>query len=191
MKKINKNKKSLLWLRIVLPVVAILLVAAGLFAYFNRDSFFSLGKNQSTDNSRPQDPENKINYDPPTEAEKSEAEKQKEEIIQNVENPPTPSDTITATIIRAEQSSKGQPLSVRVLVGGTTSGTCVLSLYRIGDNTVTKEYPVVFEATTSSCGRADISPDDIPGKGMWNLSVTVKNGNTASETRVTQVGIDK
>lgn len=187
MVKINKTKKRLP-IVIIIAAAAVLLGVGGIvFAY--RGTLFS-AQTQEPPSSRPQDPENDVNYDPPTQQEKEESERQKEEIIENAENPPAASDTISAVIIRAEQRTKGGPLSVRALVNGTSSGTCVVTLYRTNSESVVKEFPVSFEATTSSCGSADIPVEGID-KGTWNVSLVVKSGNLTSQAQTTQVGIDK
>lgn len=186
MVKIKKTKKRL---PLVIIATAVILLGAGGVVFAYRDSLFPT-EAQDSSNDRPQDPENDINYDPPTQQEKEESERQKQEIIHNAENPPTASDTITATIIRAEQRTKGGPLSVRALVNGTTTGTCTITLSKTGSESVVREFPVTFEATTSTCGNADISVDGID-KGLWNITLIVKNGDLTSKAQTTQVGIDK
>jgi hypothetical protein len=85
-----------------------------------------------------------VNYDPPTPAEKKEAEKQKEAIINEPEKDPgQPTDTsLVVTIVSTFQDPSG--LNIRTLVNGTSDGSCELSLTRSGQTAIVKTVPVYF-----------------------------------------------
>lgn len=178
------TKKNLI---IVAVIVVLLLGAFAFLMYRTRNSSLT-----TTDASKPQgqEIENKINYNPPTEEEKKEAEAKKEEIINNIENPPVAQD-LTVSIVRATQADKGATLNIRALVSGATSGTCLVKLTRDGQPSVEKSFPITFEATNSMCKGADISASEFTIGGDWQLNITAQSGGKASATATKTVTINK
>src|SRR5690606_16914723 len=82
----------------------------------------------NNDTSRPM---NDIDYSEATDEEKQAVEEHKQAISKEQEKEgqsdsgPT---SINLTIIRASQAGAGQPLNIRTLISGATSGTCEVTL---------------------------------------------------------------
>jgi hypothetical protein len=132
-----------------------------------------------------------INYDPPTPAEKKEAEQQKEDIINEPEKDPEPPTdaSLVATIVSTFQDPAG--LNIRTLVNGTTDGNCELSLTRSGQTAIVKTVPVVFEATSAHCQNTPIPLSEFPVGGTWQLAVTVQKNSAQSAPATLNVDIKK
>ena len=144
-------------------------------------------------------PQNTVNYSPPTPEEKAEAEQQKSAIISKNEDnsntsgtPSTPtSDSLHVSIIRASQNGAGTPVNVRAVISGTQSGTCLVTFTKSGQATVSKSFPIAFEATSASCQGADVAAADFPAGGDWTLSVTAQTTSATSAAATQTVTIAK
>ncbi len=107
-------------------------------------------------------------------------------------NPPTVQPTINLTLSRAGQNTgSGQPLAIRTIVEGVTSGTCEVTLAKSGQATINKSYPITFEARTASCSGADVPASDFSADGDWQLSVIAKSGAQISNTVTSTVTITR
>jgi cytoskeletal protein RodZ len=174
--KPSKNKK--------LIIAATALVITGLAGFWVYNTYV---KNDSGQKS------NTINYDAPTEADKEIVDEHKEEISKDqdkTEEPEKP-ETISLVLTRASQLSDGQPLNIRTVITGTSNGTCQVTLTKSGQTTVTKTFPVVFEATSASCDAANIAASEFSAEGDWQLKVIVVNDSQQSNTVEQTVSIKK
>jgi hypothetical protein len=190
MKKIKTNikisKKVL-----IITVIGVFVLGGGAFALYRNRS-----ENRRTVSSEEQDDErgvNEVNYGPPTEEEIDETKRQKEQIIKEYEQNqnPQPSTVINVTISRANQAGGGQPLNIRTIVDGTTSGTCEVNLKKDGQATVRKTFPIGVEATYAVCQQADIPAGEFGAGGDWTLEVVAKSGNLVSAVASQKVTIIK
>jgi cytoskeletal protein RodZ len=141
---------------------------------------------------------NTINYSPPTPQQKAVEAQQKSQIIQNdIKNPngdsdtspsPTTSSNLNVTITRVTNATSTQPLSVRTLVTGTTSGTCTATFTMNGQSSISKNTSVDFQATSASCS-FDIPASDFTASGNWNMSIIVTSGgqNSAPATQTVEI----
>lgn len=182
--KFNVSKKVL-----VLGFVGVLILGGGVYAFFQNRS-----ENQRTAASEDDKKGvNEVNYDPPTEEEIDETKRQKEEIIKKYEESQNqqPSSVINVTISRANQSGNGQPLNIRTIVDGTTSGTCEVNLKKSGQGTVSKSFPIGVEATYAVCQQADIPAGEFGAEGDWTLEIVAKSGNLVSAVASQKVTIVK
>lgn len=171
-KKETRRKKTL----VIIAAAALLLIAAGATAWF------IWLKPAGTPAA------NTINYDPPSEVEKKAAEEQKDQIIKDQENPPT-NPGLSVIIVRTFQDPSG--FNLRTEVGGTTSGECHVQLTKNGQPTVTKIFPVTFEATSASCQNIPITVDEFSTGGSWDLSIIVRKDGTQSAPATVSVTITK
>lgn len=149
-------------------------------------------------------PMNDISYTPSTDDDKAAVDDKKASIAAKQPNQgdpqkntdqattsPQQANSLSVTIIRAEQSAAGQPLNVRVLVEGATSGSCQVVLSQPSQPTISKDFPVSFEATSASCPGIDIAASDFSAAGEWKLAVTARSGSFTSAVATRTVRITK
>lgn len=127
------------------------------------------------------------NYAPPT----KEQTKAGEDIKKDVIEPPKQNTALNLTISRASQSSAGQPLSIRSVVGGTTSGECKITLSMAGQPAISKSVAIVPEATYYSCAPINIDASEFGSNGTWSLQAYISSGNSVSTTITMSVEIQK
>ncbi|HVI69697.1 MAG TPA: hypothetical protein VM581_04555, partial [Magnetospirillaceae bacterium] len=94
----------------------------------------------------------------------------------------SPDTTLIVTISRAGQSAAGQPINVRTIVNGTSSGTCDMTFSRAGSS-FTKTFPIAISASTITCN-GDVEASAFSG-GEWQISVVAKNGSASSQPTTT------
>lgn len=125
-------------------------------------------------------PVNTVNYGSPTAVEQNVGNDQKTHIVQQQknQNSATTSQSLQIIIVRTFQDPTG--FNLRTQINGTTSGECSITLTQPGKQTITKTFPVVFEATSANCQNTPIPLNDFSSGGTWNVSVTVKNGSAQS-----------
>lgn len=193
--KITKKQKPVK--KIILALVAVAVLAVGAAAFLTRPSNQTANSQQtSTSNPETAQPVD-VNYSPPTEEESQATTQQKQEIAEKEKaagdssTPPvatTPD--ITVTIVRANQRSAGQPLNIRTIIDGTSSGTCSVKLTK-SQTTINKTFTVSPDATYALCDQADIPASDFSSAGEWELSVTIQNGSKQSTPATAKVTIAK
>ncbi len=166
---------------IFIIVTGILVITAGLVVWYLWSR---------TPQSTSTQPTNTVNYNPPTEEEKQAGDKQKEIIVQNQKNDtPTQNPALQVFIVRTFQDPSG--FNIRTEVGGTTTGDCMITLTKDGQPTVTKTFPVVFEATSASCQNTPISLTDFTVGGAWNMQIVLKKDGAQSAAASTSVDVKK
>lgn len=180
----TKNRK----LFIVLIVVVLILGGAGLAVFI-----YAKNKAPSQDQSTVADrPANSIDYGPPTSAEVKEAQRQKEERVQQIEDNKNQEDSsIVVSIVRADQAEPGQPLNIRANISGVGQGSCEVTLTKDGAAPLTRSFEVLFEATQSRCVGADILASAFSAAGEWDLTLVVKSGDRQSQPVTQKVEIKK
>lgn len=97
-----------------------------------------------------------------------------------------PSGNITVSIARASQAGAGQPLNIRAIISGASSGECDIALTKEGQPSINKTFAVIFQATSSTCQDANIDASTFLVGGEWNLQIFVKN-NSSKSAPVSQV----
>ena len=184
--KLPSTKKAFPKKALIITIAAVV-VAGGVGAYFllnrpaNKDATPT-----TTTQTADQPQQQNINYGPATPEEQKEGSDIKKNTIDQSQNPTqTPATPPTVTITRAGQLQPGQPLNIRTIVQGTTSGTCAVTLTQAGQATVTKSFPIAFQATSSNCN-GDIAASDFAAGGQWQLSITATNASGTSSAAVTQ-----
>lgn len=187
MRSINKrkNKKPIL----LITSAAIIIVGGGL-AYLAIARPFS-SKQTATTTNTPDRPANTVDYNSPTQAEQQTQDATKNNVVNNDTSQSKTTSSITASLVRADQGGNGQPLNIRVDISGTTSGTCHITLTRAGQPTISKDFTVGFEATSSYCVNADIPASEFSESGAWQLKIVVASGSQESKAIETTVTVAK
>jgi len=178
--------------KIILLVVGLLIVGgAGAFGLYQSQKANKTAASADT----AAKPINTVDYNPPTADEQKQQEDTKTDVIKkndDTTNPTPPTDSsISLTISRVNQGGKGLPVNVRTIITGTNSGTCTVTLTRSGQTTITKTFPIIVQATYSTCQQADIAASDFSADGDWNYSVTATNGTSTSKAATGSVTIAK
>ncbi len=131
----------------------------------------------STTNSAPK-PINTVDYSPATTTEQDEANKLKQELVDQSNKPQTNTTKIDVSLSAANQDVAGGPLVVRSMISENI-GTCNLTLTM---GTVKKSYSaeIVNTGTYNSCKGFDIPVTDLD-TGKWQLKLSAINGQAYGE----------
>lgn len=123
-------------------------------------------------------PVNTINYDPPTEEEKTAGDKQKQEIIQK-ENEEEPKTTLkSANVIIVDASQYSDEIEVRAFASNVLeNGTCNYSFSLAGQTTITKETTAYADASTTPCITLTVPRAVFAVSGEWQLTVAFSSAN--------------
>jgi hypothetical protein len=186
--KIAKKQRKIPKKVIVLALGLLVIGGAGAFGLYE-----SQKANQVASTDTAARPINSVDYNPPTPDEQKQQEDTKTDVIKkndDASNPPAQSN-ISVTISRINQGGKSLPLNVRTIINGTNSGTCTVTLTKSGQPTVTKTFPIIVQATYSTCQQADIAASEFSVDGDWNYSVTAANGSSTSNAATGSVTIAK
>jgi hypothetical protein len=175
----SKNKK---WI-IVGSLLFICLVVAGVSILLSRNS--------DSKNTAPPGiaGTSEINYDPPTEEERSAGDAQKDQNIkqQQLDQQQTPSSNATVIITDASYYADDNTVEVRAYVSNILEdgGTCTAQFTQDG-KTITKSSQAFKDATTTQCGALNIARSEFPNSGSWNMQLTYTS-KTASGTQTSIV----
>lgn len=182
-----KTKKSYKKLAILIAA-AIVLLAAGAYVALARP-FNSQQVTDSPTNGTTR-PVNSVDYNPPTAQDKQDSQDAKQRDInqQQQNNPPT-NPSITVTIARAGQTGVGQPVSIRTIIGGITTGSCNATVTSNGQ-TVTGNGTVMLTGTSYACN-IDIPASSFTANGQWQLHVTATNGSATSPAATQTITVNK
>ncbi len=187
--KIQRKKPRKKILFIVLVAALILAVLAA--TYY----FLVLSPNQKKSANTPSKV-NTVNYNPPTDAQKQEGNRIKEEGLKNQtgQTAPTPPTNPhgTVTISRVGQSTQGGAVSLRTQVDGITSGQCEIIFSLSGQPSIIKNVNVISGPTYYTCENVDISSSEFAVSGNWQVSVVIKQTNSViSNNATTTVEVKK
>lgn len=174
----NNTKKIL-----ILALATLLLCAAGLLAY-------RLASNNSASDVRESDG---INYGPPTEEEKRQADEQKKDVeeAQNKENSPasTPTATKSVSVIITDAAQYDDIIEVRSFIPDHyQDGTCTITFTK--DNlTLSKETPAYKDASTTICTNPEFKSSEFKTKGTWKVVVSYESANATGTSAPQEVVI--
>lgn len=173
-----------------IAVIAAGIIAGTLFT-IRRNSQSNAPFNQSPEASTTLQPPansgiNDINYEPSKPSENAQSEETKNN---TTKDPPTPTvnQGIVATVTRSQVS--GIVAQIRVLVTGTSSGTCELTLSKSGSTNIVKSSPIsTKEGGIVTCDGFDIPVAELTN-GAWKVSITLKtaSGNSPVAESVLQI----
>lgn len=179
-----KNKRGRLFI-----ALAILLVAVGAGSYIFIVKPFNKNAGTGTNTPVAERTVNDINYSPATNDEKKDADQAKQNIANQNNQQPTPSTSITVTVTRASQAGAGQPLNIRTLVSGATSGNCTATLTN-ANKTINQSGTLVQNVNAYTCN-IDVPAASFTTGGTWKLSVVATSGQQTSTAATQDVTITK
>ena len=187
--KIAKKQHKIPKKVIILTLGLLILGGAGAYGLYKSQKATNVAS--STDTAAK--PPNTVDYNPPTPAQQQQQEDTKTDVIKQDQptTTPPPASPISLTISRINQGGAGLPLNVRTIITGANSGTCTVELTRDGQPTVKKTFPIVVQATYSTCEQADIAASDFSVGGDWTYSVTAGNDSSTSQAATGSVTITK
>jgi hypothetical protein len=187
--KITKKSKRIPKKVIALAIGLLVLGGAGAFGLYQSQRANKISSSADS----PIRETNSVDYNPPSHDEQKQQEDTKSDVIKQNDqgnNPPADS-SISVTLARANQGGNGLPLNIRTIITGATSGTCTVVLTKDGQPTVTKTFPIIVQATYSTCQQSDIAAADFSVDGDWALSVTASNSSSTSKAATGSVTITK
>jgi hypothetical protein len=158
------NKKKL----IVLIVAILVLVAAG--------SAFAYHRNRTTSNAaKPTNAGQTTNYVPATNEEKKQSEDVKDKIVNDKNNPPTPTpagDNLSVTPVISSASFQNGEAEVNAYIPGVVEdgGTCTLTA-SLGTSSFTRTTKSIANASNSVCPSFLIERSAFASTGKWTVKV--------------------
>ena len=175
-KKANKNKK-----RILYGLIATILVASAGVLFFKRDSVKSVFTKDTPSQSVPiadssaEPKTNVVDYSPSTPTDNAQINEQKNNADQTPVKQVNASLTATITNTRVVNSLA----QASVLVNGTTSGSCLLTLSKLGSSNVQKTVSVIVRNGITTCEDFNIPITSLSG-GTWAVKIVLESGQTKS-----------
>jgi hypothetical protein len=141
-------------------------------------------------------PVNDVDYNPPTADQQQQQEDTKTDVIKQneglEEKPSTEPATISVNVSRVQQDGgKGASVNTRTVISGATRGTCTIEFKKSGQTTVTKTFPIIVQATYSTCQQADVPAADFGADGEWAFSISAKNDTSTSNIATGTVKVEK
>lgn len=131
-----------------------------------------------------------INYDPPTEEEKTTGDSQKDQNIkqQQLENRQVEAVT-NATLVISDASyySTEDVVEVRAYISNVieNGGTCKANFSQIGQPAVIESSQAFQDARTTQCGAINIARSRFPAAGTWDLLLTYSSPKASGELKST------
>jgi hypothetical protein len=174
MNKKQNNLSQVLKIVIVLSFFSIVLIL--IFLFFNRNNSVI---DSTVDNTN-------INFNPPTENEQKAGDLQKEEIINEEENPSVE----YAKVIIVDASQYENIVEVRAFVSNVIKdGSCKFTFSK-KDQSFSTETPAKADASTTTCITNDVSIDEFSESGVWEVEVTyTSDGIVGSKKSTVEVSI--
>lgn len=189
--KIAKKQTKIPKKIIVIAIGLLIVGGAGAFGLYQSQR----ANNINASHQEPIRPVNDVDYNPPTQDQQQQQEDTKTDVIKQneglEEKPSTNPATISVTISRVNQGGKGLPVNVRTIISGTTRGTCTVEFKKEGQTTVTKTFPIIVQATYSTCQTADVPAADFSADGEWTFNISAKNDTSTSNTATGTVTVTK
>lgn len=172
-----KTKKFL----IVILCLALLGAGAGAYYFKNKDN--KQATSPSSDG---------VNYNPPTEQEKKEAEENKKSIDEREEQANSQSDPsypkkVTPVIVSYGQVNNDIKVSSRVPGIFESSGTCTLTLSKAALK-VTQTKTAVQNVSEMSCGAITVSRNKLSA-GIWTAQVSYSSSKASGESQTVKVEV--
>lgn len=134
---------------------------------------------QTTSTTRPV---NDVDYSPATTSEQDEADRTKQALIDQANNPSQNQSNVTISLSAAGQDTVGGPLVVKALINGISSGTCNLKLTK---DSIVKTYTASVADFGSYYGCAGFSvPYNDLSNGTWQLTLTAGSGTISQSVEI-------
>ncbi len=162
--KLKNNKK-----KVLIPILLLAAIILCLVVYFSN--------RQSKDNKVSPVPlkAGSVNYDPPTDQEKKDAEDHKDDLAKQYENSQVQNSgkkTVTP-VITSSSSQSSTPITINTYVPGIVedSGTCNL-IFISGSKTISKTVNAFANVSNTNCEPVLIQKSEFNGISKWTLSVS-------------------
>lgn len=176
-----KNKSPFTkYIVLIIAAILVLGIAFGVVAYLRKDSRKPIKNQDNASNDSQTRLPNTVDYSPSNPSENDSINQEKNN------GGPTPAPTnanMTATITNTRiVNSKAQ---VSVLIAGTNSGTCHLTLTKANEQTVDKTVAITVKNGITTCENFDIPVSELTN-GSWKAVITLTN--QAGETSAAAEG---
>ncbi len=177
-----KNKKSFSIKKLIIPVIALLVVSGGVYAYALSNDFFS-PQPTNQDTSLPESPNDPVPEGPvPTD------NTNKENLG---EENPSESDGSLPGVVLTAAAITGDTLQVRALIQGVVNeGTCELRVTRDSQTLFSESAAVQAGPSTSTCRGFDV-PLGETSNGPLSVSISYVSGSESSTSQISQVDVDR
>lgn len=174
MKKASKNKKVLF-----LALLALLVVGVGGFVYYRE----TLSNKEVIDNI------NRVDYGPPTEEEQKAGDAIKEELDEDEQQEPAPSDQKqNATVVITDVGQYGDKIEVRAFTEHYEDGTCTV-IFTKGSESFSVDTPAYRDATTTTCTNPNIDRSRFASSGVWKVQITYESSKALGSSEVKEITI--
>ena len=176
-RKAARNKKIVLY-----SVIAVFLAATAVALFIKRDSVKSIFTNDTPNQAAPigdttvNPITDAIDYSPSTPDDNAQINAIKNNADKNPEQPVNTNLTATITNTRVVNATA----QVSVLVGGTTTGNCVLTLSKSGSSDVQKTVSIIVRNGIATCEDFNIPVSSL-SNGSWNANIVLLFGQTKSK----------
>jgi hypothetical protein len=170
----TKNRKLA---KISLVTASIILVGVFSLVLLEKNNVTKLFTNQEiAQQSTETRPVNSVSYSPASTTEQQEGDALKQELINNSNKPKNPTN-INVSFSAATQDTPGGPVIIKVIINGTTAGSCNLVMSKDG---VEKTYnaSLISLGTYYGCDGFSVPVSDLTA-GNWKATLTVANGDSS------------
>lgn len=115
-----------------------------------------------------------VNYSPPSQDQRNEVDRRKDEILQSEQSDKTDTN-IGVRITNAVQDVPGGPAYISTILSGISSGECTLTLrHSSSASVITRVANVTSAGTYYSCDGFQIEYSAL-GPGTWSVNIVAKN----------------
>lgn len=134
-----------------------------------------------------------IDYGPPTEEEKAEAERHKEELARQMEqeSQPTGSEKKQVTPVITNASQNGQEAMVSAYIQGIfeNGGVCTVTFTK-GSQKITKTSEAFADASTTICKSFAVSRSEFDSAGDWQVVVSYSSQTSEGSSQTKNLALE-
>lgn len=179
--KRNKSRKIIL--------VGVAILALFLLFILNNRNYLNLRKSNDTNTTTQGSTASEtINYEPPTEQERQEANIRKEQIIQ--EQVQNNSSTKFVTPIITDAGKYDSSVEVSGFMPGIieSDGTCVVT-FKKGLLSVNKTVKAIPDASSTHCTNVIVSVSEFTEKGIWDVTISYSSSKSKGSSEAKNIDI--
>lgn len=101
-------------------------------------------------------------------------------------SPSNPSGNVSVSITRANQDPTTKNVNIGVLVDGTESGACNLTLSKNGSDVLTQTAAITTQSGLTTCAGFTVMANEIPSAGTYTVKITVGTATANQEVELTK-----
>ena len=183
--KKSDNKKTLLLIVPIVIILALLLIYADrvkIKEFVTKDKDTGLAVSSTGEANKKGI--NRVDYSPSSPSDNDTINNQKNAADQNTDKPVNSALNATITNTRVVNSLA----QVSVLISGTTSGTCSLTMSKSGASNVLKSVLITIKGSITTCEDFNIPVSGLTA-GNWTVNVVLISGQTKSNPAVSALQI--